>query len=89
MNDTIHKLENGDFETESFRRNQTLLLKSRGPHSDLLTMQILEEAILSPEDRLKVLYAQRLRLYKKGGNDESLNDEIRSLQVETNYKIKE
>jgi len=62
MNDTIHKLENGDFETESSRVSA---------------------------NKLRVLYDKRLKLYKKGGNDESLNDEIRSLQAETNYKIRE
>lgn len=64
MNDTIHKLGNGDFETESFIAS-------------------------SPEGRLKVLYAERNELLSKGGNDESLNDKIRALQKETNYKVRE
>lgn len=46
-------------------------------------------AVKGPEERLKVLYADRLRLYKKGCNDEKLNDKIRLLQKETGYKIKE
>jgi len=65
MNDTIHKLENGDFTRE------------------------VKEIIEVSADKLRGLYDKRLKLYKKGGNDESLNDEIRHLQKETNYKIKE
>jgi hypothetical protein len=65
MNDTIHKLENGDFTRE--------------------VKEIVEVSV----DKLRELYDKRLKLYKKGGNDESLNDEIRSLQAETNYKIRE
>lgn len=44
---------------------------------------------LSPEDRLKSLYVDRLRLYKKGCNDEKLNEKIRVLQKITGYKIVE
>ena len=65
MNDTIHKLENGDFTRE--------------------VTEIIEVSV----DKLRELYDKRLKLYKKGGNDESLNDEIRALQAETNYKIRE
>ena len=63
MNDTIHKLENGDFVTGSF--------------------------LDSTEEVLKALYVERLKLYKKGGNDEVLNYKIRVLQKETNYQIRE
>ena len=42
---------------------------------------------LSPENRLKLAYKSRLWLYNKGTNSEKLNDKIRKLQRETNYKI--
>jgi len=41
----------------------------------------------NPADRLLLCYQWRNRLYKKGGNDERLNDKIRKLQKETNYSI--
>lgn len=44
---------------------------------------------LSKEDRLRSLYVERNRLYKKGCNDEKLNEKIRWLQRETGYKILE
>ena len=44
---------------------------------------------LSPEIRLNFLYTERKKLYKKGCNDEKLNEKIRSLQRETGYKIVE
>lgn len=44
---------------------------------------------LSAEIRLKSLFDARNRLYKKGCNDEKLNEKIRSLQRETGYKILE
>ena len=44
---------------------------------------------LSPENRLKSLYAERGRLYKKGCNDEKLNEKIRALQKITGFKIVE
>lgn len=44
---------------------------------------------LSAEIRLKALFDARNRLYKKGGNDEKLNEKIRSLQRETGYKVLE
>jgi len=40
-----------------------------------------------PAAKLLLCYQWRNRLYKKGGNDERLNDKIRRLQFETNYKI--
>lgn len=44
---------------------------------------------LSAEIRLKALFETRKKLCKKGGNDEKLNEKIRSLQRETGYKILE
>lgn len=44
---------------------------------------------LSPEFRLKLLYTERSRLYKKGCNDEKLNEKIRTLQKITGYKVVE
>jgi len=44
---------------------------------------------LSPEIRLKLLYVERNRLYKKGCNDEKLNEKIRVLQKITEYKVPE
>ena len=44
---------------------------------------------LSQEDRLKSLYVERNRLYRKGCNDEKLNEKIRALQKITGYKIVE
>jgi len=41
----------------------------------------------NPEERLKLFYSWRNRLYKKGCNDEVLNEKIRKLQKETDYKI--
>ena len=43
----------------------------------------------TPEELLKSLYLERKELYLQGGNDENLNDKIRELQKETNYKILE
>lgn len=42
---------------------------------------------LSPEHRLNLAYKSRLWLYNKGGNSEKLNDKIRKLQKETDYKV--
>lgn len=42
---------------------------------------------LSSEERLNLAYKSRLWLYKKGNNSEKLNDKIRKLQKETNYKL--
>jgi len=36
---------------------------------------------------LLICYKLRDNLYKKGANDEKLNDKIRRLQKETDYKI--
>lgn len=41
----------------------------------------------NPEERLKLMFKWRDRLYKKGCNDEKLNDKIRKLQKETNYLV--
>jgi len=40
-----------------------------------------------PAAKLLLCFKWRDRLYRKGGNDEKLNDKIRRLQAETNYKI--
>jgi len=48
-----------------------------------------EKVELSPEEKLRLLYIERNRLYSKGCNDEKLNDKIRLLQRETGYKITE
>jgi hypothetical protein len=48
-----------------------------------------EKVELSPEEKLRLLYIERNRLYRKGCNDEKLNDKIRLLQRETGYKITE
>lgn len=40
-----------------------------------------------PAAKLLLCYQWRNRLYKKGGNNERLNDKIRRLQKENNYKI--
>jgi len=44
---------------------------------------------MTEQDKQDLLFCFKLRdrLYKKGGNDERLNDKIRRLQKETNYKI--
>ena len=42
-----------------------------------------------PVAKLLLCYQWRNRLYNKGGNDEKLNDKIRRLQKETNFKIKD
>jgi hypothetical protein len=42
---------------------------------------------MKPEEQLQSLYKDRNRLYLKGGNDEKLNDKIRKLQKETDYKV--
>lgn len=40
-----------------------------------------------PAAKLLLCYKWRNRLYNKGCNDENLNDKIRRLQKEVNYKI--
>lgn len=40
-----------------------------------------------PAAKLLLCFKWRDRLYRKGGNDEKLNDKIRKLQKETDYKI--
>lgn len=40
-----------------------------------------------PAAKLLLCFKWRNRLYNKGGNSESLNDKIRRLQKETDYKI--
>ena len=50
---------------------------------------MIEKKVLSADERLRVLYLERLRLYRKGCNDEKLNEKIRVLQFETDYKVKE
>jgi hypothetical protein len=63
MKDKIHILDDGGFETESFRElNKRLLeasdklffLKGRGPHSDCLTQKIIQEAGLRKDCKCKV-----------------------------------
>lgn len=44
--------------------------------------------IKTKETSLIIILKWRYRLYLKGGNNESLNDKIRELQKQTNYKIK-
>lgn len=41
----------------------------------------------TPEQDLLFCFKLRDRLYRKGGNDERLNDKIRKLQRDTGYKI--
>ena len=41
----------------------------------------------NPVEKLLLCFKWRNRLYKKGVNSEKLNDKIRRLQFETNYKI--
>jgi len=49
----------------------------------------MEKPKLTPEKRLELAYKSRLWLYKKGNNSEKLNDKIRKLQKQTDYKIKD
>jgi hypothetical protein len=44
---------------------------------------------LTIEERLRMYYKSRKWLYGRGNNNEKLNDKIRKLQKETNFKIKE
>lgn len=41
----------------------------------------------NPIEKLLLCFKWRNRLYNKGCNDEKLNDKIRRLQKETDYKI--
>lgn len=41
------------------------------------------------EQKLKALYVERNRLYRKGCNDEKLNEKIRALQKITEFKVLE
>lgn len=41
----------------------------------------------TPEQNLLFCFKLRDRLYRKGGNDERLNDKIRKLQKDTDFKI--
>ena len=47
----------------------------------------MEDHKTTAEQELLYCYTKRNSLYNKGGNDELLNEEIRRLQKETNYKV--
>ena len=47
----------------------------------------MEKPKITPVHELLYCYIKRNNLYNKGCNDELLNDKIRHLQKETNYKV--
>lgn len=69
--------------------NDTIYKKQNGDFETSSFRETRNKPKRSPEDVLVILYALRVRLYKKGGNDEVLNDKIRALQKETNYQVRE